>query len=184
LEQKNQALLQDTEAREIRYGQELEKERGVSSGLRDRIGTLDEKRRKGARELEEGEGREKALRGELEALRASSTADIARLQAELEALRAVSTASKVPAQVVRSQDQPSQDRAKLAIIRQVYSLIKALKYADIPVPVEHFRNGHPTSLILRQFNLKSRQRPRNPSHVPLIHLLQSVNAPHPYPPHL
>jgi chromosome segregation ATPase len=111
LEQKNEALHREIEARGVKYEQELEKERNVGSGLRDRIGSLDEKRRKVQKGLEEAEGREKRLKGELEALTHISRADIARLQAELEIARGG------PKATLLAVNRASQERPEVAIVR-------------------------------------------------------------------
>jgi predicted nucleic acid-binding Zn-ribbon protein len=66
-----------------------------SNGLRDRIGTLDEKRGKVLRKLEEVEGREMALKGEIEALRHSSRMDIERLEKELKEARSAAVVTVV-----------------------------------------------------------------------------------------
>jgi chromosome segregation ATPase len=105
LEQKNEDLERELEAQKVKYQEDVEKERGVSGGLRDRIGTLEEKRKKVVSALEEVEGRETGLKGELEALRASSRADIARLERELEEARAstANTAVKAASSTLRPQ---------------------------------------------------------------------------------
>jgi len=88
LEQQIEQLKRDSEIQKLNHKEEMEKEVGVSDGLRDRIGTLDEKRRKVQVKLEEAEGRESGLKGELEALRASSRIDIERLGIEVKEARA------------------------------------------------------------------------------------------------
>lgn len=88
LEQENQAFKREMEVLKVSHKGELEREVGISNGLRDRIGTLDEKRGKLIRKLEEVEGREFGWKGELEALRTSSRIDIERLELELKAARA------------------------------------------------------------------------------------------------
>ena len=88
LEQQIEQLKRDSEIQKLQHKDEMEKEVGVSNGLRDRIGTLDEKRRKVQVKLEEAEGRESGLKGELEALRASSRIDIERLGMEVKEARA------------------------------------------------------------------------------------------------
>jgi len=88
LEQENTALKKELEVLRSSHQEELGREVGISNGLRDRIGTLDDKRGKALRKLEEVEGREMALKGEIEALRHSSRMDIERLEKELKEARA------------------------------------------------------------------------------------------------
>lgn len=90
LEHENGILKKEMEVSKSTHQEELTKELGVSNGLRDRIGTLDEKRGRALKKLEEFEGREIALKGEIEALRNSSRMDIERLERELKEARAAS----------------------------------------------------------------------------------------------
>jgi chromosome segregation ATPase len=120
LEQKNEDMERELEAQKVKYEEDVEKERGVSGGLRDRIGTLEEKRKKVVSALEEVEGRETGLKGELEALRANSRADIARLERELEEARAstANTAEKVASSMSRPQLLAA-EQAEVALTRSV-----------------------------------------------------------------
>jgi len=95
LEQENAVLKKELEVMRSTHQEELEKEVGISNGLRGRIGTLDEKRGKALRRLEEVEGREMALKGEVEALRVSSRMDIERLERDLEEARATAVTNIV-----------------------------------------------------------------------------------------
>lgn len=95
LEQENAVLKKDLEVLRSTHQEDLEKELGISNGLRGRIGTLDEKRGKALRKLEEVEGREMALEGEIEALRVSSRMDIERLERDLEEARATAVVNIV-----------------------------------------------------------------------------------------
>jgi DNA repair exonuclease SbcCD ATPase subunit len=88
LEQQNQELQRELEVQKLKFKEEIERELGISSGLRDRIGTLDEKRRKAVSGLEEAERRENGIKGELEALRNSTRIDIERLEREVTEARA------------------------------------------------------------------------------------------------
>jgi hypothetical protein len=118
LEQENLALKNELELLRLSNKEDLERELGVSNGLRDRIGTLDEKRGKAIRKLEEVEGREIALMGELEALRSSSRMDIERLERELKEARAATPPPNVEkrveigqkAQVLLAEEQPAVNR--------------------------------------------------------------------------
>lgn len=119
LEQQIEQLRRDSEIQKLHHKDEMEKEVGVSNGLRDRIGTLDEKRRKVQVKLEEAEGRESGLKGELEALRASSRIDIERLGMEVkEAHAALASAvekekpagSQTRVQMVLADQQPTTTR--------------------------------------------------------------------------
>ena len=107
LEQQIEQLKRDSEIQKLQHKDEMEKEVGVSNGLRDRIGTLDEKRRKVQVKLEEAEGRESGLKGELEALRIRSRVDIERLEREVQEARlAVTTVeSQSRVQVVAAEEQ-------------------------------------------------------------------------------
>jgi len=95
LEQENAILKKDLEMLRSSHQEDLEKEVGISNGLRGRIGTLDEKRGKALRKLEELEGREMSLKGEIEALRISSRIDIERLERDLEEARATAVTNMV-----------------------------------------------------------------------------------------
>jgi predicted RNase H-like nuclease (RuvC/YqgF family) len=113
LEQQIEELKLDSEVQKLRYKEEMEKEVGVSNGLRDRIGTLDEKRRKVMVKLEEAEGRESGLKGELEALRASTRIDIERLGTEVkEAREALASA------VEKDKHAGSQSRVQMVLADQ------------------------------------------------------------------
>lgn len=119
LEQQIEQLGRDSEIQKLNHKEEMEKEVGVSNGLRDRIGTLDEKRRKVQVKLEEAEGRESGLKGELEALRASSRIDIERLGMEVKEARAALASavekerpagSQIRVQMVLADQQPTTTR--------------------------------------------------------------------------
>lgn len=71
LEQQNGEIKLEMEKQQKRHEGELEKERNVSSGLRDRIGSLDEKRKRAQDALEESRKRESRLQSDLEAMRAA-----------------------------------------------------------------------------------------------------------------
>ena len=112
LEQENQDLKRDMESSKVTRKEELEKEVGISNGLRDRIGTLDDKRGKALKRLEEAEGREMRLKGELEALRIRSRVDIERLEREVQEARLAATSieerrveSQTPVQVMATEEQ-------------------------------------------------------------------------------
>lgn len=54
-----------------KYEEAIEKERNVSNGLRDRIGALDEKRKRAQDAIDEGQKRERRLQSDLDALRSA-----------------------------------------------------------------------------------------------------------------
>jgi len=109
LEQQIEQLKRDSEIQKLQHKDEMEKEVGVSNGLRDRIGTLDEKRRKVQVKLEEAEGRESGLKGELEALRASSRIDLERLGMEAKEARAALTSAV-------EKDKPAGSQTRLQMV--------------------------------------------------------------------
>lgn len=113
LEQQIEQLKRDSEIQKLNHKEEMEKELGVSNGLRDRIGTLDEKRRKVQVKLEEAEGRESGLKGELEALRASSRIDIERLGMKVKEARAALASA-----VEKEKPAGSQTRVQMVLANQ------------------------------------------------------------------
>lgn len=69
LEQQNGEMKREMEDQKKRHEEETEKERNVSSGLRDRIGALDEKRKRVQDALDESKKREIRLQSDLDAMR-------------------------------------------------------------------------------------------------------------------
>lgn len=71
LEQQNADLKRDMDLLQVQHIQDVEKERNVSSGLRNRIGTLDEKRRRAQEALVDAEKREEKLKLDVEHYKSS-----------------------------------------------------------------------------------------------------------------
>lgn len=85
LEQQDLELKQHMELQRKRYESDIEKERNVSNGLRDRIGTLDEKRRRLQDSLVGAKKREQRLQSDFDALQAARLVDLQQDQANKEA---------------------------------------------------------------------------------------------------
>ena len=69
LEQQLEEMKREMEDERKRHEEEIEKERNVSSGLRDRVGILDEKRKRVQNALDESKKREVRLQSDLDATR-------------------------------------------------------------------------------------------------------------------
>jgi len=82
LEQRNLDLARKPQEMKKAHMEALEAERAIASGLRDRIGKLEEKVRKGKQRVENAETAQHDTKQELETIRVKSDTDLGRLRSE------------------------------------------------------------------------------------------------------